>query len=58
MFDATKIRQSVMNASDAYLKLLYDEIKSALEGDSFDAEHDALVAVAQLFGVDWQPPDC
>jgi hypothetical protein len=26
------------------------EIRDALEGDSNDAEHDALVAVAELFG--------
>jgi hypothetical protein len=27
------------------------EIRDALEGDSNDAEHDALVAVAELFGM-------
>jgi len=33
------------------------EIKRALEGDSNDAEHDALVGVAEHLGVDWTPPD-
>lgn len=30
---------------------LYDEIKAALEGDSNDAEHDALVSVAEALRV-------
>jgi hypothetical protein len=33
------------------------EIKAALEGDSNDAEHDALVSVAEHLGIDWQPPE-
>lgn len=33
---------------------LRNEIRSALQGDSNDAEHDALVSVAAHFGVDWE----
>lgn len=33
------------------------EIKEALQGDSNDAEHDALVSVAAHLGITWQPPD-
>jgi hypothetical protein len=33
------------------------EIKEALQGDSNDAEHDALVSVAEHLGITWQPPD-
>lgn len=32
-------------------------VKAALEGDSNDAEHDALVDVAQSFGIDYEPPE-
>jgi hypothetical protein len=39
------------------LQALAGEIKAALEGDSNDAEHDALVGVAQHLGITWQPPD-
>lgn len=35
---------------------LCDQIKDALEGDSNDAEHDALVAVAYHFGIAWTEP--
>lgn len=44
------------NAS-ADLDYLRDEIKGALEGDSNDAEHDALVSVAEHFGIRWEPAD-
>lgn len=33
------------------------QVKAALEGASNDAEHDALVAVAEHFGVGWQHRD-
>jgi hypothetical protein len=36
---------------------LLEEIQAALEGDSSDAEHDALVSVAQRFGLAWTAPD-
>lgn len=36
---------------------LRDEIKAALEGDSNDAEHDALVAVADFFGIAYEASD-
>lgn len=34
---------------------LREEIKNALEGDSNDAEHDALVSVAQILRIDYDP---
>jgi hypothetical protein len=39
------------------LQAVAAEIKEALEGDSNDAEHDALVSVAEHLGISWQPPD-
>jgi hypothetical protein len=33
------------------------QVKRALEGDSNDAEHEALVGVAARFGIPWQHPD-
>lgn len=38
------------------LTALRAEIKSALEGDSNDLEHDALVSVADALGVGWEVP--
>lgn len=32
-----------------------DEIRAALEGESNDAEHDALVMVADGLGIEWVP---
>lgn len=32
-----------------------DEIRDALEGESNDAEHDALESVASALGIDWTP---
>jgi hypothetical protein len=34
-----------------------DEIRDALEGESNDAEHDALVTVADVLGIDYTPFD-
>ena len=50
-------RNSVADASDGEIDDLVDEIRDALEGDSNDAEHDALVSVAQFFAVDYVYPD-
>jgi hypothetical protein len=33
------------------------QIRRALEGDSNDAEHDALVSVAEHLGIPWTPPE-
>lgn len=44
-------------ADPAPLDSLAKEIKKALEGDSFDAEHDALVSAAQLLGIEWVSPE-
>ncbi len=35
---------------------LVAEIRDALEGDSNDAEHDALVSVAEHLGITYTPP--
>jgi hypothetical protein len=35
---------------------LAQQVKRALEGQSNDSEHDALVAVAERLGIAWQPP--
>lgn len=35
------------------LAALADDVRQALEGDSNDAEHDALVAVAEALGIDY-----
>lgn len=36
---------------------LHKEIRAALEGDSNDAEHDALVSVADMLGITYKDPD-
>jgi len=36
---------------------LHQQIQAALGGDSNDAEHDALAAVAAHFGIDYTDPD-
>lgn len=36
---------------------LASEIKSALEGDSNDDEHEALASVAEFFDIPWQDPN-
>ena len=41
----------------APLDSLAKEIKKALEGDDKDAEHDALVAAADLLGIEWVSPE-
>jgi len=53
-------RITISNASrgtptDEEVRELEREIVGALEGDSNDAEHDALVSVAQFFGIDYDP---
>ena len=44
-------------AEVSVLDALLAEIKAALEGDSNDAEHDALVSCAQYFELDYTPYD-
>jgi hypothetical protein len=49
--------QEVINRIHAGLKIdetLRAEIKAALEGDSNDAEHDALAAVAEALGIKYE----
>lgn len=36
---------------------LGEDIKSALEGDSNDAEHDALASVAMTLGIEYRDPE-
>lgn len=50
-------RWAALNAKDDEIAELAKAIRSALEGDSNDAEHDALVDVAQFFGIDYEPVD-
>lgn len=37
--------------------IVLDGVAEALEGDSNDAEHDALVAVAQFFDIEYKPAE-
>ena len=47
-----------LNDSHADLpQSLWATIREALQGDSNDAEHDALAAVADYFGIAWTPFD-
>jgi tellurite resistance protein len=57
MKDMTPIRRAVVEASDLELEGLTGVIVAALEGDSNDAEHDALVDVAQFLGLSWEAPE-
>lgn len=41
-------------STDDELRVLFIQVKEALEGDSNDAEHDALVAVADLLDIPWE----
>lgn len=53
MKDTTPFRRAALDTNDDEIVALTREITSALEGDSNDAEHDALVSVAQFFGLEW-----
>jgi hypothetical protein len=55
VIDTTPIRRAVTDASDTELDSLASEIREALEGPSNDAEHDALAAVADFLGIDYDP---
>lgn len=50
--DVTPIRRALLDASDAEILALVDTIRTALAGDSNDAEHDALVDVAEALGIE------
>lgn len=39
------------------VKRLSQVVRAALEGDSNDAEHDALVEVSVILGIEWEPSD-
>lgn len=52
---ATAVRAAVNDAPDDVLQDLVLEIRSALEGDSNDAEHDALVVVADVLKIPYYP---
>lgn len=49
--DTTPIRRAVLDASDEAITELASTIRAALEGDSNDAEHDALADVADFLNV-------
>lgn len=53
----TVFRRAASHASDLEIAELVGVIRSALEGDSNDAEHDALVEVAGFFNIDYTPFD-
>jgi hypothetical protein len=53
--DTTPFRRRALDARDEEITDLTQSIMRALEGDSNDAEHDALVSVAQFFGIDYDP---
>ena len=55
MIDTTPFRRAALDAPDVEIVELVEEITSALEGDSNDAEHDALAGVARFFGIDYDP---
>lgn len=55
--DTTSFRRAAIDASDAQITALIDEVRSALEGDSNDAEHDALVSVAGFFSIAYEPAE-
>jgi hypothetical protein len=50
--DATPYRRAVLDASDDDLTAVVLELRDALLGCSPDADHDALVSVAALLGLD------
>lgn len=52
--DATLFRRNALEAGDKDIEYLVNEVRAALEGDSNDAEHDALVYVADFFDIDWE----
>lgn len=51
--DGFILRQNMATYSAPEIAELAQTIKDALEGDSNDAEHDALVEVAGCFGIGW-----
>jgi hypothetical protein len=55
--DIYGFRRAALGAPDAEIQDLVTEIIGALEGDSNDADHDALVSVAQFFGIEYNPEE-
>ena len=55
--DGFALRQHLATYSAPEIAELAQEIKDALQGDSNDAEHDALVGVAYALGLEWEDPD-
>jgi hypothetical protein len=52
--DAGIMRRHVLEASDDQVLDAARIVRSALEGESNDAEHDALVLVADLLGIEYE----
>lgn len=55
--DNTVFRRAALEATDAEIDELRNQAVRALEGDSNDAEHDALVEFARFFGFEWTDAD-
>jgi hypothetical protein len=53
-YTITEEELAQLELQDAELRA---EIKAALEGDSNDAEHDALASVASTLGIEYRDPD-
>jgi hypothetical protein len=53
--DTTPLRRAVLDATDRELTDLSEVVRDALEGDSNDAEHDALAHVAEFLNIDYDP---
>ena len=47
-----RYKRAILETSDATLDWVCGEIRASLEGDSNDAEHDALAAIAALLGIE------
>lgn len=54
---AKAVAEVIVTGANGDLASLITEIRDALEGDSNDAEHNALVLVADLFGIEYTPSD-
>lgn len=57
MIDTIPYRRRMAEADDEQIAVLVHSVREALEGDSNDADHDALVDVAHFFDIDYTPTD-
>lgn len=54
---ALRVQQALDRLKPSELVVLAVHIKQALEGDSNDAEHDALAEVAEAMDIEWEAPE-